>query len=296
MNYSIITSARNEQDYISKTLESVVKQSVLPLEWIIVDDGSTDKTAELIANYTGQYSWIKCIELVDFKPELKSTGGRVSHIMNIAANSLKSDSDIITKLDADTEFNSSFFEQLLEEFEKNEKLGIASGHLIFEGKKEDINYTGNAARGAVMLIRKEVFKEIKGFFESRGRGEDTLFCVAARYHGWLTRTFPVFFNHLKAEGSRHSFFHESFNTGFYKGSVPYRFDYFLLTQFKHALYRPFLIGSILQIIGYIYSRFIVRYRPFPEYVNIQLNEEQKCFIKARLSKLFGRGLIKTQSY
>jgi poly-beta-1,6-N-acetyl-D-glucosamine synthase len=280
LNYSIITAARNEEGYITKTLDSVVNQSVLPTEWVIINDGSTDKTSELIAVYATKYLWINHIDLVEFKPELKSTGGRVSHIMNIASRALKSDCDIITKLDADTEFDSSFFEQLLTEFDKDSKLGIASGHLIFEGKKEFVDYTSNIARGAVMLIRKEVFKEIKGFFESKGRGEDTLFCVAARYHGWLTRTFPVFFNHLKSEGSRHSYFHESYNTGYYKGSVPYRFDYFMLTQLKHVLNKPFLLGTLLQISGYLYSRFFEHYRPFPAYVKEQLQKEQICSMKS----------------
>jgi biofilm PGA synthesis N-glycosyltransferase PgaC len=288
MKYSIITSARNEEMYISKTLESVVKQSVLPIEWVIINDGSTDKTTGLIARYAGQYPWIIHVDLVDFKPELKSTGGRVSHILNIAAKALKLDYDIIIKLDADTEFNTSFFEQLLAEFSKNEKLGIASGQLIFEGNKELVDYSNYATRGAVMLIRKVVFKETNGFFESKGRGEDTLFGVAARYFGWVTRTFPVFFNHLKPEGSRHSLLHENFNTGFYKGSIPYRFDFFILTQFKHTFKKPFLVGSILQITGYLYSRFIEKYKPFPDYVKLQLQKEQRGIIKNKLSQLFSK--------
>lgn len=286
MNYSIITTARNKERYISKTLESVVKQTVLPLEWILINDGSADNTAEIIAKYTALYPWIKQINLVDYKPELKTTGGRVSHIMNIAAKELKSDCDIITKLDADTEFNPYFFEQLLEEFSKNKKLGIASGQLTFNGKKEIISNANQATRGAVMLIRKEVFKTINGFFESKGRGEDTLFGVAARYYGWETRTFPITFNHLKAEGSRHSALSEAYNTGIYKGSIPYRLDFFLLTQLKHAFINPILLGSLLQIIGYLSSRIIHHYKPFPNYVKTQLHKEQVSIMKNILSKLY----------
>ncbi len=279
MNYSIITTAKNEEQYISKTLASVVKQTVLPKEWIIVNDGSNDKTSEIIDTYSVQYPWIKKIDLINFKPELKSTGGRVAHVLNIASKTLEKDYDIIIKLDADTEFDHLFFELLLDEFCKNEKLGIASGHLIFAGKKEVVDYNSNVIRGAVLAIRKEVFNEIRGFFESKGSGEDTLFSVAARFYGWETRTFPIFFIHLKPEGERHSFFHESYNTGFYKGSIPYLFIYFLGTQLKHILKKPIFIGSILQIFGYIYSRWILRYRPFPKYIKTQLNREQKMKFK-----------------
>jgi cellulose synthase/poly-beta-1,6-N-acetylglucosamine synthase-like glycosyltransferase len=285
VRYSIITAARNEEKYIFKTLESVVKQSLLPIEWIIINDGSTDKTSELIASYAVQYPWIVQVDLVDFKPEIKSTGGRISHILNIAARALKSDYDIIAKLDADIEFNASFIEKLLAEFSKNEKLGIASGHLIFEGKKESVDYNGNTIRGAVMLIRKEVFREINGFFETKGSGEDTIMSIAARYYGWTTKTFPVYFNHLKSEGTRHSLFYESYITGFYKGSIPYRFDYFLLTQFKYIVKKPFLVGSFFQISGYLYSRFIEQYKPFPEYVKFQLQKEQIRLIKTEFSGL-----------
>lgn len=284
MNYAIITSARNEEKYISKTLASVVKQSVLPIEWIIINDGSTDRTSELIASYAAQYPWIIKIDLINFKPELKSTGGRISHILNIAAKALESDYDIISKLDADIEFDASFFENLLAEFSKNKRLGVASGHLVFEGKKELIRNLNSTTRGAVMLIRKEVFREVNGFFESKGSGEDTLLGVAARYHGWETRTFPVFFNHLKPEGSRNSLLYECYLAGFYKGSIPYRFDYFLLTQLKHLFKLPFFVGSILQITGYLYSRFIERYKPFPDYVKLQLHNEQIGLIRTVLSK------------
>jgi poly-beta-1,6-N-acetyl-D-glucosamine synthase len=283
VNYSIVTTARNEEKYISRTIESVLKQSKLPAEWVIVNDGSSDKTRELIESYALKYQWITLVDLFNFKPELKSTGGRISHIMNIAARNLKLDYDIIVKLDADTEFESEFFSSLLTEFNKNEKLGIASGHLVFQGKKEKLENYSNFVRGAVMIIRKKVFDEVGGFFESKGRGEDTLFGVAANYYGWESRTFPIFFNHLRSEANRHSSFHESFNTGFYKGSIPYRFDFFMLTQLKHAFKKPIIIGSILQILGYIDSRLIQKYRPFPHYVKIQLHKEQLENMKLRVT-------------
>jgi poly-beta-1,6-N-acetyl-D-glucosamine synthase len=286
LNYSLITAARNEEKYISKTLESVVKQTVLPGEWVIINDGSTDKTADLISLYTVKYSWIKLINLFDFKPELKSTGGRIGHILNIAAKSLKHDYDFITKLDADIEFESSFFEQLLSEFKKDDQLGIASGHLVFEGRKEILDYANSTPRGATLLIRKEVFKKVNGFYESNGSGEDTLFCVAARYYGWKTTMFPVFFNHLKPEGIKNSRFYHSYIKGFYKGSIPYRLDYFLFTQAKHLFEKPFLIGSIIQVVIYLNTRYIIRYRPFPALVKEQLFKEQLEYIRLILKRKF----------
>ncbi len=279
MNYTIITAAKNEEKYISKTLESVTNQQILPVEWVIVNDGSTDTTAEIIKEYASRFPWIIQIDLNNYKPELKSTGGRVASLLNIAAKRITKQYDIITKLDADTEFDNTFFSNLLAQFNKNNKLGVASGTLVYEGKIEKIDYNSSVTRGAVMLIKNEVFKQTNGFFEANGNGEDSLLTLAARYFGWETKSYPIYFNHLKPEGIKNSSFFSAYITGFHKGSIPYRFDFFLLTQIKHIIKKPYLIGTLLQIWGYLYSRIILRYRPYPKYVKIQKHKEQKEQIK-----------------
>ena len=114
------------------------------------------------------------------------------------------------------------------------------------------------------------------------RGEDRLLSVSARYFGWQTRTFPFYFNHLKPERSKNSVYYESYLTGYYKGSIPYRLDYFLLTQVKHLFAKPIFIASFLQIIAYILSRYIIQYRPFPKFVKTQgLNRKLKHFSEGR---------------
>jgi glycosyltransferase involved in cell wall biosynthesis len=273
MKYSIITATKNEVKYIRRTFISVVNQSILPQEWIIINDDSEDGSDEVIKDYIKRFKWIKTYKLINFHPEIKATGGRVACLLNFAISKLNQESEFICKLDSDVEFESNFFEKLLTEFEKNPKLGIASGNLVFEGKVEKLIVC--SIRGADFLCRTEVLKKTKGFFESVGRGEDTLLSVAARSFGWETKSFPIYFKHLKPEGSKNSSFFESYVTGFYKGSIPYLFLYFLLTQLKHTFKKPFVLGSILQIIGYIYSRFIINYKPFPEYIHSQLILEQK---------------------
>lgn len=277
-NYSLITSAKNEEAYISHTIKSVLAQNYLPKEWIIVNDGSTDTTLQIIKDYANVHPWIKVIDLQNFKPELKTTGGRVAHMLNIAIKQLTVNSEIITKLDADLSFDPNFFEQLLSEFAKEPSLGIASGTLVYQGKVESVDYTSDMTRGAVMMIRNEVVEKTGGFFESKGSGEDRLFAVAARSWGYKTRSFPVFFNHLRPEGLRHGSLFESYVAGFYKGSIPYRFDYFILTLAKYALRKPIIIGVFIELYGYLKSRLMQRYRPFPHYVATQLKKEQKALI------------------
>lgn len=282
MRYSILTAVKNEENYIEQTLQSVCAQEILPEEWIIMNDGSNDKSAIIIETYALRHPWIKHFYLENFEPCIRSTGGRVSRILNKGYSKLNVKTHIVVKLDADTKFDPTFFPLLLQEFLLNKKLGIASGNLVFNGKAENISPHNNEVRGAVMLIRRKVFEQLHGFLESKGSGEDTLFAVSARFYGWKTKTFPVFFEHLKPEGIKNSSLYNSYITGLYKGSIPYRLDYFLVTQGKHMLKKPVILGSIIQVLAYFKSRYLINYRPFPGIVRVQLNKEQKNFFLNRL--------------
>ena len=272
MSYSIITASKNEVKLIRKTLESVIKQTVLPIQWIIIDDDSNDGTAKIIEDYQKKYEWISNYKLKDFQPNIKG-GARVGYLMNYAISKINKKTDYICKLDSDTEFEANFFERLFDEFNKNSNLGIASGILIEKGKPEKKDE--NDTRGACMIVRYEIFQKTGGFFESRGRGEDQTLSIAARYYGWQTKSFPIYIRHLKFEGSKYSNLHNAFITGYYKGSIPYLFLFFLVTQTKHIFKKPFFVGSILQFIGYFYSRFVIKYKPFPKYIHSQIIFEQK---------------------
>lgn len=285
MKYSILTAVKNEEKYIEHTLKSVCNQKLLPEEWIIMNDGSNDKSSSIIESYALHHPWIKHFYLKNFEPGIRSTGGRVSRILNMGYKKLNIKSHLVVKLDADTAFDPNFFFRLIQEFLLNKNLGIASGNLVFNGKAENISPHNNEVRGAVMLIRRKVFEQLNGFLESKGSGEDTLFAVAARYYGWETKTYPVFFEHLKPEGVKNSPFYNSYITGLYKGSIPYRFDYFLVTQGKHMFNKPVILGSIIQVLAYFKTRYINNYRPFPSIVREQLNKEQKDFFLNRLKAM-----------
>ncbi len=279
MVYTIITACKNESRFIEHTLASVCSQSILPIKWIIVNDNSDDNTLDIIEKYKHKHNWIELYTLENFHPELKATGGRVAALLNFALSKIKFDKEIgyIAKIDADVSFDENFFHNLLNAFTLNKKLGIASGHLYQNDIPEKFEEDSN--RGAVMLIKSEILYYNNGFFISKVNGEDTLLSASARFQGYQTKTFPFRFNHLKPEGIKKSNFYNHWITGYYKGAVPYNIVYFLLTQFKHIMKKPFLIGSLLQIYAYIWSRFIVNYRPFPKHVAYQLHKEQSLMIK-----------------
>ena len=274
MNYSIVTPTKDEGKYIRETILSVTSQEILPVEWFIMDDDSTDNTGQIVEEYLAAFPFIRYVKLSGFRPELINTGGRVAAIINYADTLRSGPVDILAKIDADTSFASDFFRNVIGEFEKDPLLGIASGHLVENGVPEKIT-DWSSGRGASLMIRYSCFVKIGKFFESKTRGEDVLAFVAVRAFGWKTQTFNYYFNHLKPEGIRKSRLKNQYITGFYKGSIPYWFPFFLGNITRDVFRKPFLIGALVQLYSYCLSRYILRYKPFPGFVSRQLRTEQK---------------------
>jgi glycosyltransferase involved in cell wall biosynthesis len=282
MNYSIITPTRNEAAYINETIKSVIAQDILPLEWMIMDDGSTDNSSEIIKGYLQDYPFIKYIKLTDFREELRNRGGRVAAVINYADSLRTKPVDLIAKIDADTSFDKDFFSNMLNEFEKDPLLAVASGHMVENGIPEKIS-DRTSGRGATLIIRYECYLKIGKFVESKTRGEDDMAYVAARSFNWRTQTFDYYFNHLKPIGARNSILKNHYETGYYKGSIPYWFPFFIATLIRDVFKKPFLIGAFAILYGYCLSSLILRYRPFPEFASKQLRKEQKISFR----KFFG---------
>src|SRR5580658_392016 len=63
LKYVVITPARNEAQFIELTLESVTNQTVLPRKWVIVSDGSTDGTDDIVKKYMARHPWIELVRM-----------------------------------------------------------------------------------------------------------------------------------------------------------------------------------------------------------------------------------------
>lgn len=278
MKYSIITPTKNEAQFIEQTIKSVISQDILPTEWIIMDDESTDATFDIINKYLNDYPFIKYKKLTSFRKEYRNRGGRVAAIINHADTLRTEPVDIIVKIDADISFDNRFFANMVSEFEKDPKLGVASGHMVENGIPEEIE-DRNSGRGASLMMRYDVYLQIGKFVESKTRGEDDMAYIAARSFGWRTQTFDYYFNHLKPIGSRHSNIRNFYETGYYKGSIPYWFPFFVGTLARDAFKKPYFIGAFIIFCSYCLSGFISRYRPFPAFSTRQLRIEQKKKLK-----------------
>ena len=170
-DYIIISPVKDEEKYIRPTLESVVNQTIKPLKWIIVDDGSSDRTPEIIKTYQNRYNWIRVLRTRRDTP--RQPGSPVINAFNRGYALVKDEVfDFVVKLDCDLEFASDYFEKLMQEFKKDPRLGIASGvYLENHGKgwiPVEMPYYHTA--GASKFMKKECFDQIGGVHRRQGMG------------------------------------------------------------------------------------------------------------------------------
>lgn len=277
MKYVIITPVKNEETYINSLIDSVINQTQLPEKWLIVDDKSTDSTLKSIKEKTKGIAWIMVISNSDV--DIFEKGARIAAIINHYAGYFEEEYDILCKIDADVKFDKDFFISALKYFEENEKLGIASGTLIYKNEIEE-NIIPSFTRGATKLYRKSCFISIGGVYETTGW--DTIDNVAAQEKEWLTQTLPLYFEHLKEEGRSQGFVKKYFDSGLYYGKIPYYFPYLSLKLIYRIFDKPPFISSLLILAGYLKMRFFIKEKPFPQKVSKYFVTYQKRFIRTKL--------------
>jgi glycosyltransferase involved in cell wall biosynthesis len=132
--YVILSPAYNEEEFIEKTIKSVISQTIKPVEWIIINDGSTDQTKNIIEKYVSQIKWISLVNrsAMGYRP-----GHGVVDAFYDGLSKVKStDWEFIVKLDGDVSFNESYFEEIFKRFAENTRLGIASGKTYYPNNNE----------------------------------------------------------------------------------------------------------------------------------------------------------------
>jgi len=255
MKYVLITPAHNEEKFITKTLDSMVVQTLLPERWVIVDDGSTDRTAKIAENYAARFPWI---ELVRRPQRLdRSFAGKV-HAFNAGLERVRSvPFDVVGNLDADLWFDPDYLEFLMEKFSEDPKLGVAGTPFLENGydSARDSFEGENHVAGGCQLFRRECFEQIGGFIPNRAGGVDWIAVTTARMKGWKTRSFPEKrFHHYRTLGTAgRSGLAASFSYGekdYYLGGSP-------IWQLFRVAYRmtkqPVLVDGLALLFGYCWA-------------------------------------------
>jgi glycosyltransferase involved in cell wall biosynthesis len=261
----------NEEKFLGLTLESILEQTRLPHRIVLVDDGSSDGSPAIAKKYQSRFpDLIRVIK--NEKSDTHLPGGKVVRAFNAGFRSLKDEFDIFCKLDADLIFPKTYFERLLNEFDTNDRLGIAGGVCVIEKRGGWI--TENVAdkdhvRGALKAYRNECFQAIGGLRE--GMGWDTLDELLAVFHGFGVKSLPdLEVKHLKPTGASYSS-----RSKYFKGLALYRMGYgFVLTSiaaFKLAKSERSLIRFLHHMTGFFKGQF--------SSTDKMVNAEEESFIR-----------------
>lgn len=265
--YVLITPARNEAKFIELTIQSVLAQTIRPLKWVIVSDGSTDGTDEIVRSYASQHDWIELLQKSEHKE--RTFAAKVDAFNAGYDRVSRLHYDVIGNLDGDISFDDrEYFEFLISKFAENVKLGIA-GTSFREGK---VTYPGRMhstedVLGACQMFRQECFQAIGGYRPISGGGIDMVAVLAAQAAGWQTRTFAEkLCIHHRAVGSAHctNLLKRWSHTGckdYLLGSHPI----FEIFRCMHQIpRRPYLIGGVLMLVGYFGAALRRVQRPIPQ--------------------------------
>jgi glycosyltransferase involved in cell wall biosynthesis len=251
LTYVLITPARDEAKFIELTIKSVKSQSIKPLKWIIVDDGSTDATPEIVSRSANSYKWIELVRLCE---DAKRQFDCKVQCFNVGLTRLTGlNYDVIGNLDADVSFDPYYFEFLLEKFAADPRLGVAGCPFTEDGQMYDYRFVSlEHVSGQCQLFRKECFEEIGGYIPLKLGGVCLAAHTTARMMGWKTRSFleKTLTHHKKTQLCE-----TTVKTQFVRGHADYLLGNDPIWEFLRSIYqmrkRPVRGGALL--LGYLYG-------------------------------------------
>jgi biofilm PGA synthesis N-glycosyltransferase PgaC len=252
--YVIVSFARNEEDYIERTIKCVISQTIRPLEWIIVDDGSSDRTADIAQSYASQHPWIQVVRLPDRGRRDRGAGAVAAFYEGYECLDHRG-YDFMAILDVDLSFDAIYFEELFRRFAASPSLGIAGGAVynLRNGRWFIEKAPLDMVWGATKVYRRVCFERIGGLV--RSLGWDSIDTLKAQHLGWQTRTFTnLVVLHHRPIGGRSG----GITAGLEKGKADYFMGSHPLYALARGVYRmgrdkPLIIAGLGILLGYFDS-------------------------------------------
>ena len=188
--FVLVTAAHNEERCVGETLRAVCAQTALPALWVIVDDGSSDQTAAIVAGYAARHPFIRLLR--HGRGGGRNFCAKVHAVTAGVAACVGVPHAYLGILDADVSFEPDYFERLVKHFEARPCLGVGGGAVFDVVGSRTIPLSTNPSNvsGAVQFFRRACYDDIGGFVPIQTGGEDTVALVMAKARGWEVQSFP----------------------------------------------------------------------------------------------------------
>ena len=285
----VISPCRNEERTLERTIACMRAQTHPPAQWVVVDDGSSDRTPEILREATREIPWLRVLERSD--RGFRKVGGGVIDAFNDGLASVDCEYDFVAKMDVDLTFNPTYLESILRKFDADPRLAAASGKVYRPEGEELVEefMIDEMVAGQFKLYRKEAFDRIGGFVsEVMWDGIDF---HRARIEGYRTASFPdseLRITHLRLMGSS--------DRSIYRGRLRWgRGQWFMGSSFLYLLAsgvfrfreKPYVLGGLLIIVGYLFAAL----RGDRRYDDPDFRRHLRGWQHERLAGLFaGRGV------
>lgn len=292
-NYILLTAAKNEEQYIGGAIESVLRQTIHPVVWIIMDDGSTDQTAQIVRNYAEKHRFI---QLHSARKGGERSFGAQYRAINAAYKLAQPfnfeyvgmhDADIVPAFD-------NYFEAILEYLAAHPKLGITGGfvyeHSGNEWKCRKAN-SPDAVAGGIQMMRKTCFEQIGGYTPLQCGGEDWLAQLDAKMAGWEVKALPELpVQHYRPTSSAGGRLRGLFRLGMMDASFGSHPVFEVFKCARRVVERPLIISGIIRFAGYLWWN-ISRAEPLiPAEKVSYLRKEQMTRLLNWKSNVYAKGM------
>ncbi len=279
MKIYIIIPAYNEADFIGETLQSLIDQTLKPNRIVVVDDGSTDNTPNIVAEFASKYPEISLIKNSSEREEIHLPGSKVVNAFNKGLESLDENYELICKFDADLIFPKNYLEVITQHFQKDPKIGMVGGFCVIEKQGEWVleDLTGrDHIRGALKTYRNACFKDLDGL--KPAMGWDTLDELLAQYYGWKIKTDEsLLVKHLKPTGRNYNK-----SSKYKQGEAFYRLRYGFIISVIASAKLALKKGKLSLFSDYMQGFFKAKKEKRPFLVN---EEEGRFIRKLRWEKM-----------
>jgi poly-beta-1,6-N-acetyl-D-glucosamine synthase len=254
VSYALLTAAYNEEHYIEKTINSVVAQLLRPKIWVIVSDGSTDRTDEIVRQYAMKYPFIRLIRRE--KDHSREFASKVFALRAGFQTLTLEPIQFIGHLDADLWLDPCYFRELLAKFGADPQLGIAGGWCFEKASNGSWQpRQGNcpwSVPGAIQMFRLECYKDIGDLLPVEYGGEDWYTEIRARMQGWRVRSFPELeVHHLRASGTRGSLLRYCYRAGFMDFALGSHPLFEVAKAARNIAIRPYLLNATVRMLGFL---------------------------------------------